>query len=336
MQSLRDMVRDVVQELMDKGYTDDEASKECMNRYRMDSRFAYDDELVLPMVLSAAKQYVESCNSTHEAVESTVATTDLGLNERLMRAIANEAGVKLEDLNSMAAIEEKLNMFAKVAGKSRDSIVGFLNSLEEDAVEGGIQMFGRKVAEQNKFTGARRAAIKAGEKEFEVDGKKYKVTGDKDLEESMFDNIIDEMLNEEVNVEQAEVVIAVRALADDIQDMVERMGRMVNEDIPAIADQMRSEMGAQQAQSFTEAMNSALQGHMEATRQVKASVDSQVAGLSGEAAPAADMGMEDPMADLGGDAMGADLGAEPEMDMDMGAEMPAEEPAMDPMGRAEV
>jgi len=285
--------------------------------------------------LSAAKQYVEACGQTHEAVESTVVATDLGLNERLLKAMAAEVGMKLEDLNSMAAIEEKLDMFARVAGKSRDSIVGFLNGLEEDAIPGGIQMFGRKVAEQNKFTGARRAAIKAGEKEFEVDGKKYNVTGDKDLEESMFDDIIGEMLSEEVNVEQAEVVIAVRALADDIQDMVERMGRMVNEDIPAIADQMRAEMGAQQAQSFTDAMNSALQGHMDATRQVKATVDSQVASLSGEEAPAGDMGMGEPMGDLGGDAMGADLGAEPEMDMDMGDEMPSEDPA-DPMGRAAV
>ena len=50
-------------------------------------------------------------------------------------------------------------------------------------VVGGIQMFGKKVAEQNKFTGARQDAIEKGEKEFEVDGKTYKVSGDTKDEE---------------------------------------------------------------------------------------------------------------------------------------------------------
>ena len=69
-------------------------------------------------------------------------------------------------------------MFAEVSGKSRDAVVGFLNGLEEEAVAGGIQMFGKKVAEQNKFTGARKDAIASGKDEFEVDGKTYKITGD--------------------------------------------------------------------------------------------------------------------------------------------------------------
>ena len=44
-----------VQNLMDSGYTMDEASKECMNKFRKDSRYAYDDEFVLPIVLKAAQ-----------------------------------------------------------------------------------------------------------------------------------------------------------------------------------------------------------------------------------------------------------------------------------------
>ena len=48
-----------VPQLMDSGYTVDEASKECMNRYRQDNRFVHDDEHV-PIVLKAAKDYFES------------------------------------------------------------------------------------------------------------------------------------------------------------------------------------------------------------------------------------------------------------------------------------
>ena len=137
----------------------------------------------------------------------------------------------------------------KSGGKSRDAVVGFLNGLEEEAVAGGIQMFGKKVAEQNKFTGARKDAIAAGKDEFEVDGKTYKITGDTSDEEkqakkeSMFDDIINDMIAEEVEVEQAEVVMALRALSDDVQGHIERIGRMINEDLPAIADQLSAEFG---------------------------------------------------------------------------------------------
>ena len=67
--------------------------------------------------------------------------------------------MEIEDVDNPKAIEEKLDMFAEVSGKSRDAVVGSLNGLEEEAVAGGIQMFGKKVAEQNKFTGARKDAI---------------------------------------------------------------------------------------------------------------------------------------------------------------------------------
>jgi len=69
----------------------------------------------------------------------------------------------------------------------------------------------------------------------------------------MFDDIIDEMISEEIegtSVDEAEVVMAIRALADDLQDQVERLGRMKNEDIPAITDSMVSEFGLEKAQGF--------------------------------------------------------------------------------------
>lgn len=337
-ESMCSEMRETVGKLMDSGYTMDEACTECMNRYRMDPRWAYDDEFVMPIVLKAAKSYVEACGMQKEELESAVMEMpQTDLNERLLRELAAECGVELTDTTSLDAIEEKLSMFAEVSGKSRDAVVGFLNSLEEDAVSGGIQMFGRKVAEQNKFTGARKDAIDAGEKEFEVDGKKYTVTGDtadekKQAKESMFDDLIADILNEQVDVEQAEVVMAVRALADDVQDQIERLGRMVNEDVPAIADQMRAEMGAPTAQQFVDQMNTTLVSHLEATRAAKAAMDSQIASLTGEE-----------QADLTGGLGGEEVPAAPAMDAGvdtaLGAEeVPAEEPAAveDPMGRAEV
>ena len=323
LEGMRQELNAEVQNLMDGGYTVDEACAECMNRYRQDPRYAYDDQFVLPIVIKAAKAYESSCN--RESIESDI-------NEPVLRELAKEVGIDLDTVENYDAIEEKLGTFADVSGKSRDAVVGFLNGLELDSITPGIQMFGAKIGEQNKFTGARQDAIEKGEKEFEVDGKTYKVSGDTSDEKAqakkeskMFDDIIDDMIAEEVEVEQAEVVMAIRALADDVQNHIERIGRMVNEDIPAIADQMVAEFGVDQAGQIKDQMEQALQALLDANKVGKDGVDAVVGQLTG-------MGS---LADAGApmDApVDAPVDAEAPVDNVPAAAGPEEEP----LGRAEV
>jgi hypothetical protein len=147
----------------------------------------------------------------------------------------------------------------------------------------------------------------------------------------MFDSIIDEMLAEEVDVEQAEVVMAARALSDDIQDMIARLGKMANEDLPAISDQMRAEMGAEVAASFNEQMNATLSAHLDATKMTKDAMEQAIGGITGEA----------PLGAPGGDMALADMPAPEEdpsiddMAMDT-AEPAAAGPEEEPLGRAPV
>lgn len=301
MQKMKKSVEETVKKLMDSGYTMDEACGECMNRFRQDSRFAYDDEFVLPIVLKAAKDYMEECGSG-SMYDSAEIQTDL--SDRLLAELAKECDVELVDTSSYDTIEEKLNSFAEVSGKTRESVVSFLNGLDDDALPKGIQMFGRKIGEANAFVKARKDAISSGKKEFEVDGKKYKVTGDtsnekEETNESMFDDIIAELITEEVEVEQAEVVMALRSLSDDIQDQIERIGRMMNEDLPAIADQMTAEFGADQAMSVKSSLEQTLQGVLDAAKAGKDGVDASVGQLTGTGSPMvdpamADAGMEEP------------------------------------------
>ena len=323
LEGMRQELNAEVQNLMDGGYTVDEACAETMNRYRQDPRYAYDDEFVLPIVIKAAKAYESSCN--RESIESDI-------NEPVLRELAKEVGIDLETVENYDAIEEKLGTFADVSGKSRDAVVGFLNGLELDSITPGIQMFGAKIGEQNKFTGARQDAIEKGEKEFEVDGKTYKVSGDTSDEKAqakkeskMFDDIVNDMIAEEVEVEQAEVVMAIRALADDVQNHIERIGRMVNEDIPAIADQMVAEFGVEQAGQIKDQMEQALQALLDANKVGKDGVDAVVGQLTG-------MGS---LADAGApmDApVDAPVDAEAPVDNVPAAAGPEEEP----LGRAEV
>jgi len=353
-ESMCEMLRETVKELMDAGYTTDEASSECMNRFRQDSRYAHEDGIVLPIIIKAAKDYYESsCGSKSESLEEiAVDGPNTDLNEYLLSELAKEVGVELTDPSSIDAIEEKLGLFAEVSGKSRDSIVGFLNGLEEDALSNGIKFFGAKVA-QHKTNEAKYIMTIAqgavdGKKEVEIDGEMEPVTmskekgeeilGKKAKNESMFDDIIDDMLSEEIEgttVEEAEVVMAVRALADDIQDHVERLGRMVNEDIPAIADQMVHEFGADKASQFKDSAEQTLTQALESAKAAKDGVNELVGSITGE-----DMNLSSGgLGDLGADDM-----VEPDMDPmgddDLG-DMDVNEPAAagpeeEPMGRAPV
>ena len=323
LEGMRQELNAEVQNLMDGGYTVDEACAETMNRYRQDPRYAYDDEFVLPIVIKAAKAYESSCN--RESIESDI-------NEPVLRELAKEVGIDLETVENYDAIEEKLGTFADVSGKSRDAVVGFLNGLELDSITPGIQMFGAKIGEQNKFTGARQDAIEKGEKEFEVDGKTYKVSGDTSDEKAqakkeskMFDDIVDDMIAEEVEVEQAEVVMAIRALADDVQNHIERIGRMVNEDIPAIADQMVAEFGVDQAGQIKDQMEQSLQALLDANKVGKDGVDAVVGQLTG-------MGS---LADAGA-PMDAPVDAPVDAEVPVDNVPAAAGPEEEPLGRAEV
>ena len=349
---MKGMISDSVRTLMDSGYTMDEACSECMNRYRMDNRFAYDDDTIKHIIIKAAKDYMDECGSG-SLMSSVEHQPDTDLNERLLAELAKEIGIEMVDTSSYDAIEEKLGQFAEVSGKSRDAVVGFLNGLDEDAMVNGIQMFGRKIAQENYMAAAADAVVNK-QKEFEYpkgSGKMHKAKMDKEVAnkisdeddkksnkvkeafDSMFDDILGEMIAEEVNVEEAEVVMAVRALADDIQDQVERLGRMMNEDLPAIADQVRGEMGADKALSFSDNINGLLSQHLEASKAIKAGFDQAVAELSGDAMPA-DGALGD-TGELGGD-MDSDLGLDEPQD-DLEDNIPASAgPEEEPLGRAEI
>lgn len=344
-QALEAKIYERVTELCNAGYTAEEARSQCMNEVRQDPSHCYEDSCTETMVMSAIGKFEESCGSKHESIEAELSLPETDMSPNLLRELSKEIGIELAHMEDYNAIEEKLSMFSEVSGKSRDSIVGFLNGLEEDAIAGGIQMFGKKVAQENMAL----AAAEANGRDFEYpkgSGKIHKNTMqkknadkiNKELEEqetSMFDDILQDMINEEVNVEEAEVVMAVRALADDIQDQVERVGRMVNEDIPAISDSMRNEMGADTAQAFADSTSNLLSAHLEACKALKGGLDAAITGLTGGE-------MVGGLGDTGD--LGAELNSEPALDdlgMDMDEPVADNVPAMagpqdEPLGRAEV
>lgn len=327
-ESMCNEVRSRIQEYMDEGCDMSEACGMCMRDCRKDSRFNWPDTVLLPIVTKAAEDYMEACS---EGVIGTLAGGAAG------GALGGTAGAALG-----GAVGGPVGAtVGRAAGSAIGSYMGGTvgDKITGESVEEQIQL----ALDEGDVEGAR--ALMAHLKEKKAKPDYIDIDGDGDKKEpmkkavkdkakkneSMFDDLIADILNEEVDVEQAEVIMAVRALSDDVQDQIERLGRMVNEDIPAIADQMRAEMGAQTAQQFVDQMNATLVGHLETTRGVKASMDSQIAALTGEAQTdlsgglGGDLGMEEP-----------GLGGEPEMGTDLEPDTADTISPEEPLGRAEI
>ena len=135
----------------------------------------------------------------------------------------------------------------------------------------------------------------------------------------------------ETEVSQAEVMMAAKGFAQELQEMVEKIGRLQNEDLPPVTDQMRETYGMESASAFQTQIYGALQSVMDALYTAKTQVDDAVGNMAatGQVSAETDMdmpvdGMDDGMDDMdtagmddmGGeedlDNIGADLEAEPE------------------------
>jgi hypothetical protein len=144
----------------------------------------------------------------------------------------------------------------------------------------------------------------------------------------------------ETEVSQAEVMMAAKGFAQELQEMVEKIGRLQNEDLPPVTDQMRETYGTDSATAFQTQIYSALQGVMDSLYTAKQQVDDAVTNMAATGQVTAqtdmdkdiDMGMDDEMS-MGGvddlDNIAADLDQDTGMDDEFGAEDGEE-----PLGRA--
>ena len=128
---------------------------------------------------------------------------------------------------------------------------------------------------------------------------------------------------------EAEITMAARGIVDELQDMIEKLGKIQNDQLGPLADEMAYSHGADQSASFKGSVDQAIAGLLDNARQTKEAVNNAVLTLTGQA-PAADMGAGD--MELGGD-MTADM--EDDITADVaGADDSMAGPADEPLGRA--
>ena len=127
---------------------------------------------------------------------------------------------------------------------------------------------------------------------------------------------------ESAEVEQAQVVLAAQDMVDQVQKMIEQMTDLRVKELPALVDGIRAEMGTDQAGSFNDSANAALEGLLGALEGAKGELQGAVGVVTGEE-------MSVP-----GEEMPADDMAAPDMDMDM--EAPADDMAEPEMPELDV
>ena len=116
-------------------------------------------------------------------------------------------------------------------------------------------------------------------------------------------------LREASEVQQAQVVLASQDMVDQVQKMSEDVSAMQFKDLPALVDQIKNEVGTDQAMQFNTDATAALTGLLQNLQGAKTQLESALGVVTGQAPT------------VPGVDMGADMGA------GMGAEMPAELPA---------
>ena len=81
---------------------------------------------------------------------------------------------------------------------------------------------------------------------------------------------------------RSETVLAAKSMVDTIQDMLEKLSKMQNEEMPALVDTIRDQIGAEQADAFKSAMNPVLANLYQALTTSRESSDTAARALAGE------------------------------------------------------
>ena len=115
----------------------------------------------------------------------------------------------------------------------------------------------------------------------------------------------------ESEMAKSEAILAAKDMVDSIQDMLEKISKMQNEQLPALLDTIRDQIGTEQAETFKGTVGPLLQSLAQTLQQGRESADGAARGLAGE-------GTDQPMA-MGGVAdagLGNEMPAAPMSDLD--------------------
>jgi len=103
-------------------------------------------------------------------------------------------------------------------------------------------------------------------------------------------------LREASEIQQAQVVLAAQDMVDQVQKMSEQVSAMQFKDLPALIDQIKNEVGVDQATQFNGDASAALSGLLQNLSGAKQQLEAALGVVTGQApqVPGTDMGMPAP------------------------------------------
>lgn len=113
---------------------------------------------------------------------------------------------------------------------------------------------------------------------------------------------------------KSQAILAAKDMVDSIQDMLEDVSKMQNEQMPALLDTIRDQIGMEQADAFKASVGSLLANMVEQLGSARESADQAARALAGEQV-AQPMAMGSSMPAPGG--MGGSLGMTPDLSSDL-------------------
>jgi hypothetical protein len=126
-------------------------------------------------------------------------------------------------------------------------------------------------------------------------------------EKSMMENRLSRRLREASEVQQAQVVLASQDMVDQVQKMSEDISAMQFKDLPALVDQIKNEVGTDQAMQFNTDATAALAGLLQNLQGAKTQLESALGVVTGQAPT----------------VPGVDMDATAGLDTELPAELPA-------------
>ena len=118
-------------------------------------------------------------------------------------------------------------------------------------------------------------------------------------------------MREASEIQQAQVVLAAQDMVDQVQKMSEQVSSMQFKDLPALIDQIKNEVGVDQATQFNGDASAALSGLLQNLSGAKQQLEAALGVVTGQAPQ----------------VPGDDMAPAPDMGADMGDELPPELPA---------
>ena len=116
-------------------------------------------------------------------------------------------------------------------------------------------------------------------------------------------------VQESQDLDQAEVLLAAKQMADDLQKMAEDLASMQVEELMSITNAMKEEVGTAEAEAFNQAAEAAIASALDSVKSANEQVANAVLAAQGQ--EVSDMSMDDGM------GMEPEMGGEMDMDMDI-------------------